>query len=203
MHLRPRIALTALLSVVVLLAAACGNVEPATAPDADGPLVIDAIDADVDNDADLTFLQGMIPHHEEAVDMARLVPDRTDRPELNQLAENVISSQQAEIDQMEQMLTEAGAERDDAGNGGHGDMPGMMGAEELERLASLDGIDFDLAFIDMMIAHHEGAITSAEQVIDGGANPQARQLAEGVVAEQEAEIAQMTAWREQWTAAGS
>jgi uncharacterized protein (DUF305 family) len=192
---RTRNALTALLSALTLLAGACNGA--ADAPDTDEPPATDATDAAAYNDADLEFIRGMIPHHEEAVEMARLVPERTDRPELNELAEDIIASQEAEIVQMEQMLADAGAERDDAA--GHGDMPGMMGEEEMERLAGLEGIEFDLAFIDMMVAHHEGAITSAEQVIDDGENPQVRQLAEDVIAEQEAEIAQMSSWREQWT----
>jgi uncharacterized protein (DUF305 family) len=195
---RTRTALIALLSVLVLLAAACNGA--ADAPDTDEPPATDATDEAAYNDADIAFLQGMIPHHDEAVQMARLVPDRTDRPELNQLAEDIVASQEAEIAQMERMLGEAGAERDDDGHPGPGDdgMEGMMDEEEMERLADLEGTEFDLAFVDMMIAHHEGAITGAERGIDEGEHPQVRQLAEEIVAEQRAEIDQMTTWREQW-----
>jgi uncharacterized protein (DUF305 family) len=195
---RTRIALTALLSALALLAVACNGA--ADAPSTDETPATDATEEAAYNEADIEFLQGMIPHHEEAVEMARPVPDRTDRPELNQLAGDIIALQEAEIAQMEQMLADADADAgaEEAGHGGHGDMPGMMGEEEMERLAVLEGVEFDLAFIDMMIAHHEGAITSAEQVIQGGQNPQARQLAEAIIAEQRAEIDQMTTWREQW-----
>jgi hypothetical protein len=149
---RTRIALTALLSALALLAAACSG-DDATAPGDDTPAADDSDGVDY-SAADLTFLQGMIPHHAEAVEMARLVPDRTDRPELNQLAEGIIASQEAEISQMDGMLAEAGVERDDsAGNGGDGmdgmqGMEGMQGEEEVARLASLEGVEFDLAFTE-------------------------------------------------------
>jgi uncharacterized protein (DUF305 family) len=195
---RTSVAMTALLSALALLTGACNGATDL--PDTGQAPAGDATETAPYNDADLEFLRGMIPHHEEAVEMARLVPERTDRPELNQLAEDVIASQEAEIVEMDQLLTDAGAARDDAaGHGGHGDMPGMMGEEEMDRLAGLQGVEFDLAFIDMMIAHHQGAIAAAEQVIDDGENPQVRQLAEDVIAEQDAEIAQMTSWQAAWT----
>jgi uncharacterized protein (DUF305 family) len=197
---RTRIALAALLSALALLAAACNGTADAPDIDTGEPPATDAADETAYNDADIEFLQGMIPHHAEAVDMAGLVPDRTDRPELNQLAEEIIALQEAEIAQMEQMLDDAGADRDGAGHDmdGMNDMEGMMGEEEMERLAGLEGDEFGLAFVDMMIEHHEGAVAAAERVIDEGENPQVRQLAEEIIAEQRAEIDQMTTWREQW-----
>jgi uncharacterized protein (DUF305 family) len=201
MH-RTRITLTALLAALALLAAACNGAADAPETDADEPPATDATGEEAYHDADLEFLRGMVPHHEEAVEMARLVPDRTDRPELNELAEDIIAAQEAEIAQMEQLLADAGADRDGAGHDmdGMNGMEGMMGEEEMERLAGLEGVEFDLAFVDMMIAHHEGAITASERVIAEGQNPQVRQLAEEIIAEQRAEIDQMTTWREQWAA---
>lgn len=197
-----RIALTAALFALTVLAAACdGKTTDTAAPD-DTPAVEAGQDAY--SDADIAFLQGMVPHHAQAVEMAQLVPDRTDRAELDELARNIIASQEEEIAEMEQMLVDAGASSDEAGGHDEHDdevdpMAGMMSQAAMEELAQLEDRDFELAFIDMMIEHHEGAIEAAEQILDGDGHPDVRQLAEDIIAEQEAEIAQMTSWREEWS----
>jgi uncharacterized protein (DUF305 family) len=202
MHLRTRTYLTVLLSALALLAAACAGTETETAtPAATAPADTDASY----NDADITFLQGMVPHHQQAVEMSQLVPDRTDRTELQDLADEIIAAQEAEIAQMEQFLADAGEEPDADHMGGDmggdmGGMSGMMTDEEMSRLADLEGTEFDLMFIDMMTEHHEGAIESAREVIADGENPEVRQLAEQIIDEQEREIAQMATWREEWAA---
>lgn len=194
MRLPIRATLTVILTGLAVLAAACNGDATGDTPSGE------ATGETGYNDADITFLQGMIPHHEQAVEMALLVPDRTDREELGRLATGIIASQEAEISQMDQMLADAGASRDgDHAGHGAGMADGMMTEEQMDELADLDGTEFDLEFIDMMIEHHEGAVTSAEQVIDEGQSPQVRELAEGIIAEQEAEIEQMTTWREQWS----
>ncbi|HVL97707.1 MAG TPA: DUF305 domain-containing protein [Egibacteraceae bacterium] len=192
-----------LLCALALLAAACNGGADVTTGDEEPGTHAGY------NDADITFLQQMIPHHEQAVEMAELVPDRTERTELIQLAEDIVASQQAEIAEMERMLAEAGAsdereghdmeEMDDTGTMEDMEgMEGMMREEDMTRLAGLQGTEFDLLFLDMMVAHHEGAIVAAERVIEGGENPGVGQLAEGIIAEQQAEIDQMTAWRGEW-----
>jgi uncharacterized protein (DUF305 family) len=201
-HPRTRTACIALLAVVTLLATAC-NAEPAgISTVGEAP---EAAETHTYNDADVAFLLGMIPHHDQAVEMAMLVPERTDRPELNDLAERIIAAQEAEIAEMEAMLDEAGVGRDDlGGHGGHGAADradGMMDDHDMARLADLAGLGFDLAFIDMMIEHHQGAVVSARQVIADGEHPQVRRLAEEIIAAQEAEIAEMAGWREEWATA--
>jgi uncharacterized protein (DUF305 family) len=202
MHLCTRTYLTVLLSALALLAAACAGTETETAtPAATAPADTDASY----NDADITFLQGMVPHHQQAVEMSQLVPDRTDRTELQDLADEIIAAQEAEIAQMEQFLADAGEEPDADHMGGDmggdmGGMSGMMTDEEMSRLADIEGTEFDLMFIDMMTEHHEGAIESAREVIADGENPEVRQLAEQIIDEQEREIAQMATWREEWAA---
>lgn len=191
---------TAVLGALALLAVACsGDTEQVTDP---GDTGVESTEESTYNDADITFLQGMIPHHEQAVEMSELVPERTERTELEQLAEDIIASQEAEIAQMEQMLDDAGASTPDMDMDmegmDHGGMSGMMTDEQMGRLVDLNGVEFDLMFLDMMIEHHEGAIESAEQLLDGGQNPQARELAEGIIPEQEAEVEQMTTWRQEW-----
>lgn len=204
----PRTTLTLLITFLALLASACGGTTDDTAePEqvATPPTTNDtgaATEATDYNDADIAFLQGMIPHHQGAIEMARLVPDRTDRQELTELAEEIIASQQPEIHQMEAMLAEAGA---DDGHGGMDDMAmgGMKSQEQMSSLEEAEGAAFDLMFIDMMIAHHQGAIDAANEVIETGSHPQVRALADEVVAAQQAEIDEMTEWRDAWADSGA
>lgn len=163
------------------------------------------------NDADVMFLQMMIPHHEGAVEMARLVPDRTDRQELLDLSTTIVSEQEREIDQMRLMLEEAGDDATGTTNTGmgmdhgnasdedHMDMPGSMDPSEMEELRSLRGREFDLMFSGMMIEHHQGAITMAENVIETGRSPKVEQLARKIVSDQRAEIERMRQWRCEWS----
>ncbi|MBA2316483.1 MAG: DUF305 domain-containing protein [Euzebyales bacterium] len=198
MHARTlpyRFILTALTVIAALLLTACGDTTATDAPD------------DIDlNDADVTFLEGMVPHHSQAVEMARIVPDRTDRPELNALAEQITTSQNEEIDTMRQLLTDAGERPAPTGmdgmdgmDQGGGGMAGMMDDSEMQSLMTAEGEEFDLMFIDMMIRHHEGAIESSQDVLADGQSPQVADLAEGIVAEQESEIEQMREWESQWS----
>jgi uncharacterized protein (DUF305 family) len=184
--------LAVLASVVVLTLAACGSDRSSAGSAAF-------------NDADVEFLQGMVPHHSQAVAMAELVPDRTDRPELNELAETIISTQNEEIEQMNTVLSDAGAEPVEGGmdHGGMTEggmtMSGMMDDQQMQDLESAEGQDFELMFLDMMTAHHQGAIEAAEQVLDGGENPEVADLAEQIIQAQQAEIEQMATWKEQWS----
>ena len=184
--------LAVLASVVVLTLAACGSDRSSAGSAAF-------------NDADVEFLQGMVPHHSQAVAMAELVPDRTDRPELNELAETIISTQNEEIEQMNTVLSDAGAEPVEGGmdHGGMTEggmtMSGMMDDQQMQDLESSEGQDFELMFLDMMTAHHQGAIEAAEQVLDAGENPEVADLAEQIIEAQQAEIEQMATWKEQWS----
>jgi uncharacterized protein (DUF305 family) len=146
------------------------------------------------NDADVMFSQMMIPHHQQAVEMAALAETRAQDPELRQLAAAIKSAQQPEITTMTNWLTAWGkptiAPSDLAGmgHGGHGGMPGMMSAEEMTQLAAANGIDFDRIFARMMIAHHQGALMMAETEVTDGSNPDAIALAKTILKTQLAEI---------------
>ena len=187
-----------LVGVLSILAAACGgsgeNTAPGAANDAGG-------ESASLNDADVEFLQQMIPHHEQATEMAELVGDRTDRTELVDFAEKIIADQSKEIDQMRSLLSDAGAEEEGGGMEGMEGMegmPGQMDESEMKELEGLKGDEFDLAFIDMMTRHHEGAIEMAEKVTDEGENPEVAQLAATIIKAQRAEIEQMASWKEEW-----
>ena len=114
---------------------------------------------------DVKFLQDMIPHHHQAVEMSALVPDRTNREEIKDVAGRITASQEDEIEFMTGWLTERGEEptaRTDihAMHTTH-KMAGMATPEEMAELATLTGTDFDRMFLQLMIPHHEGAIALA------------------------------------------
>lgn len=134
--------------------------------------------------------------------MAELVEGHTDRPELMELAATIIATQTEEIATMRELLGGAEPSEGRMDEGGHaGDtMPGMMSSEDMDRLGMLEGEEFDLAFLDMMTAHHEGAIQQATEVLDSGQAPEVAELAEAIIQAQQAEIEQMAAWEAEWSA---
>ncbi len=152
---------------------------------------------------DVAFVQGMVPHHEQAVEMAAMVDDHADvSPELADLADRIEAAQQPEIDRMEGWLDDwdvddhgsmdhGDMEGMDHGGMDHGGMDGMMSADQMSELASLDGAAFEQRWLEMMIEHHRGAVRSAESVITDGTDPDVRDLARDVVRTQTAEITEM------------
>jgi uncharacterized protein (DUF305 family) len=153
------------------------------------------------NEADVTFLQNMIPHHEQANEMADLVAGRTQRPELEELAEGILAAQGEEIEEMRGLLEAAG---EDAGgmegmeHGMEGSMPGMMDEAMMTELQELQGPEFDQRFVEMMIEHHEGAIQMAQDVLAEGQSPDVADLANRIIKAQEAEVEMMRGWQEEW-----
>lgn len=193
--------LLALLLAVLLALTACGddNGTPEAGTNGAAESTDDsATDADV-KDADIAFARDMIPHHQQALEMARMAPDHTDDPEILQLAAKIEAAQDPEIEQMTGWLEEWGDQAPptsmDHGDMGHGtdaEMPGMMTAEEMTELDGLQGADWDRMLLAMMIRHHEGAIEMARTQLTEGQDPDVTALAEQVVADQEAEIDEMT-----------
>ncbi|MEV6214498.1 DUF305 domain-containing protein [Nocardia sp. NPDC051833] len=144
------------------------------------------------NDVDVTFLQMMYPHHAQAVDMAKMVPTHTQNAQLIALAAQVEKAQAPEMQQITTLLTSFGKPAPSASGGhdGHA-MPGMMTDAQMTALQAAQGADFDRQWLEMMIAHHEGAVDMAQTELNGGVNPESRQLATAIVADQQAEIATM------------
>jgi uncharacterized protein (DUF305 family) len=145
--------------------------------------------------ADTAFMQDMIAHHQQALDMASLVADRTGRDDLPLLAERIIESQEAEIELIEQWLTDRDEEIPDeaADHEEHEGMPGMATADQLDDLGAAEGTAFDRLFLELMIAHHQGAVTMVTDLYagDGGLEPAADSLARGIEADQNIEIRRM------------
>jgi len=146
------------------------------------------------NDADVAFAQGMIPHHQQAVEMAQLAEGRAEDPAVLDLAGRIEAAQAPEIEQLTAWLEEWG--EDPAGMEGMEGMEGMdsatMSTEDMEALEAASGPEFDRMFLEMMIEHHEGAIAMAETEIESGEFPDAVAMAEEIVATQQAEIDEMT-----------
>ena len=119
---------------------------------------------------DVRFMHDMIPHHHQALEMAELVEDRTNRQELLDTAGRIDASQEDEIEFMQAWLADRGEPVPDPD--AHGDMytshemAGMASPEDMARLASLKGIEFDRLFLTLMIEHHEGAVTMVEELLE-------------------------------------
>jgi uncharacterized protein (DUF305 family) len=149
------------------------------------------------NAADAAFAQGMIPHHAQAISMARLAPTRASSAEVKDLAAKIEAAQDPEIGLMNSMLTAWGSPTVSPDpNGMHAtpdgaSMAGMMSGEQMTQLAALSGPAFDRAFLEMMMQHHSGAIQMAQAEQAQGSNPQATDLAGRIIADQQQEILQM------------
>lgn len=140
------------------------------------------------NSADIMFLQMMIPHHQQAVDISKLAISKSKNSELVALANGIFTAQSAEIVQMKSWLAAAGAGLD-MGHEMHG-MSGMLSDSELTDLSNASGSTFDRLWLNGMIAHHDGAITMTE-MLEGTQNSEIKAFGENVIKVQSAEIAQM------------
>jgi uncharacterized protein (DUF305 family) len=146
------------------------------------------------NADDIAFASGMIPHHQQAVDMAALVPNRSTNPQVIQLASAISAAQEPEIQTLKAFLVQWQENpSDDTGHGDHAGMAmnGMVDDATMTRLESLKGTEFDTLWLESMIGHHEGAIAMAKAEIAKGDNVDAKTLAQHIVTDQEAEITQM------------
>ena len=154
--------------------------------------------------ADVRFMQRMIAHHAQALAMTTLVPTRTRRDDIRLLAERIDVSQRDEIALVRQWLESRHQEVPSlkAHHGQHDAaghqtlMPGMLTEEELTRLAKVTGTEFDRLFLQLMIRHHEGALTMVAELFGtngAGQEPEIFRFASDVDADQRAEIARLRA----------
>jgi uncharacterized protein (DUF305 family) len=146
------------------------------------------------NDDDVMFAQMMIPHHEQAVEMSDIALDPTvgASDAVRQLATRIKGAQDPEIELMTGLLTGWGKSTEMDTSMDHSSMmDGMLTADELDGLSSLRGADFDRAWMEAMIKHHEGALAMAKDVLEGGSDPAVMKLSEEIVAGQQAEIDEM------------
>lgn len=141
------------------------------------------------NDADVMFLQMMYPHHAQAVEMAKLVPTRSQNQQVKDLATAIENAQAPEMQQMTTLLAGFGKPAPSA-TMSHS-MPGLMTPQQMTELTGLSGAAFDKMWLQMMVEHHQGAITMANDELKNGINADAKKMAEAIVTAQQAEIATM------------
>ena len=150
--------------------------------------------------ADVLFMQDMIPHHHQAIEMVALVAERTNRPELLDVAGRIEASQGDEIEFMQQWLRERGERVPDptehhAMHISH-KMAGMATPEQMAELADAEATAFDRLFLKLMITHHEGAVTMVEELLEqpGSAyDPVLFEFTNDITNDQTAEIERMNA----------
>ena len=161
------------------------------------------------NDADIEFVQMMIPHHAQALEMAQLAPKAGGSKAVRTMADRIDGAQRPEIVYMAGWLTDQGLdaptkEQIEGGNipmgrhGGHGshggdvhDMAGMASEAQMAALAKAKGAQFDRQFLELMVMHHQGAIEMVGDVVRQGADLQVNELATSIAADQTAEIDRM------------
>ncbi|MFJ2233863.1 DUF305 domain-containing protein [Streptomyces sp. NPDC087859] len=150
------------------------------------------------NAQDVSFAQGMIPHHRQALEMAELAADRASSAEVKSLAARIEKAQDPEIKTMSGWLKSWGEEAPEAGasmpgmdHGSQSGMPGMMDDGDMEELGKASGKGFDTMFLTMMVEHHEGAIDMAGTEKAKGRYAAATAMADDIITGQTAEITEM------------
>lgn len=183
----------ALIATLALVGAACGNDDDNAALEGGPPPA-------AHNDADVAFAQGMIPHHEQAVQMSDMALKQAGSPKVKDLATRIKEAQGPEIAQMKGWLQDWNQPMPPAMGGMSGSsgmqmpgmqMPGMMSDADMGQLEKLSGAAFDKAFLQGMIGHHEGAVTMAKEEQAKGQFPEAKALAARIIDAQQAEITEM------------
>jgi uncharacterized protein (DUF305 family) len=202
---------TAAIGLAVVAAASCrtatvGGKPPIIQPGAPGEasrVIAAAKAADLSKvgytEADVRFMQGMISHHAQAVEMVALIPDRTGREDMRLLGHRIDVSQADEIKMMRHWLEVRHQEvPGEHAQHVHGAtlMPGMLTPEEMERLAAAKGAEFDRLFLEGMIKHHGGALTMVQELFEtpgAGQEVEMFSFASDVDADQRMEIERMGA----------
>ena len=146
--------------------------------------------------SDERFIDAMVPHHQSAIAMARVALKNAEHEEIQELSRNIISSQQAEIQELKTIKKEEFGTSQVPMEMSPQQMRGMGMMMNPQRLAKQE--PFDEAFIDAMIPHHQSAIEMAKLANESSENPRIRELAGSIMSAQKREIEQMKRWREQW-----
>ncbi|MFG2828294.1 DUF305 domain-containing protein [Streptomyces sp. NPDC048434] len=150
---------------------------------------------DSPNSADVDYVQMMIPHHQQALVMTGLAERYAHAGRVGRLAERIAAAQEPEIGAMEGWLSGFGGPRTVGGHHHHGEMPGMATTAQLGQLRAARGEKFDALFLKLMIAHHQGAVSMATDLLSEGRNTLAQEMANDVIAQQSAEIGRMQRMR--------
>ncbi|MFF4490706.1 DUF305 domain-containing protein [Streptomyces sp. NPDC001544] len=205
-----RAALAATAVTAALVLAACGNDSDTAGSGHQGhgsasPSAGTAA-AGAHNAQDVSFAQGMIPHHQQALEMARLAATRASSAKVKDLAARIEKAQDPEIRTMSGWLKSWDEKMPSGSSTGSGmpgmdhsdmpgmdgsSMPGMMDGKDMEKLEKASGADFDTMFLTMMVEHHRGAVEMATAEKTKGRYGPARAMADDIVTGQTAEITEM------------
>lgn len=145
--------------------------------------------------SDRAFIDSMVPHHQGAVDMAEVALENAEHGKIENLAEDIVGAQEAEIEDLRDIKREEFGTSEIPSGMSQGEMD-AMGMSDPEELASKR--PFDRAFIDAMLPHHRSAIAMAKVALKESDNPQIKGIARDIVDAQRREMAQMEQWRGQW-----
>ncbi|HET8681363.1 MAG TPA: DUF305 domain-containing protein [Micromonosporaceae bacterium] len=194
-HLPRRLAVAGATLLAAVLLAGCGGSDDGTGNDSGATHTAATPTKAAFNPADVAFVAGMVPHHQQALEMARIAATRAANPQVKELAARISKAQDPEITAMSDWLRQWGqpVPAPGMGHGQHASVPGMMTDQEMKDLMASSGTQFDRMFLQMMIRHHQGAIDMARTHQQQGHHAQARQLAERIAAGQAAEVSQMQA----------
>ena len=146
--------------------------------------------------SDKAFIDAMVPHHQGAIEMAQVALKNAEHEEIKELSRNIVSSQQAEIEELKSIKKE---------EFGTSNVPMEMSPQQMRSMSMMmDPQDlahkepFDKAFIDAMIPHHQSAIEMAQVALEESKNPRIKELAGNIISAQKQEIEQMKQWRSEW-----
>ncbi len=192
-----RLAAPAIALALAVTLAACGSDDSSSANTAATDSSSGSSATVALNTADIEFAQGMIAHHQQAIEMAEIAldPNVGASPAVIDLATRIKGAQDPEVELMTGWLTAAGEPVAMDTSEGHdmSSMEGMMTAEQMDAMAAMTGADFDQIWLQMMIAHHEGAVSQSQTVKANGSNADVLALADTIINAQQAEITEMQA----------
>lgn len=146
------------------------------------------------NRADVMFMNMMIIHHDQAIEMAELAPKRTDNENILELSRDISEAQRAENKQMAEWLKELGYQRPRDGHR----MAGMASQAQMQELRNSEGREFDKLFSELMITHHRGGIQMAQSFSEQGKHTELIEMERQMIEAQQKEIQMMQEWRQNW-----
>jgi len=158
-----------------------------------------------DANFDLRFIDGMMPHHQGAIAMAKEAQQKSQRPEIKKLADEIISAQTKEITELQTWRKQwypNASSMPMAHNAQMGHMMEMNADQKKSMMMTQDlgakDAEFDLRFINAMIPHHQGAVKMAQDASTKSTRPEIKQLSKDIISSQQAEIKQMQEWKQAW-----
>lgn len=149
---------------------------------------------------DKQFIEQMIPHHEDAITMAKLALEKSQRSEIKELANTIIKTQSDEISNMREWYKDwygTDVPKNAMGNNGMGMRDGMMN-NSMDSKSLADATDFDKEFLTQMTMHHKMAVMMVQMMLSNTNRPEMEQLGKDIIATQTKEINQMQSWYQAW-----